>query len=121
MFIKAFRDRNLGFQLYQSDPSGNYIGWQVFRFIVFVMLKAKMRSKATAIGANSQTAHSILKSEYRPDLSLQEAKALALRVLKKILGVTTLSTDSIELLELTRAENDSIYMTRLSAEDLNKY
>ena len=29
--IKINRDQNLGFQLYQSDPSGNYAGWQVSR------------------------------------------------------------------------------------------
>ena len=28
-FIFAGWDHNLGFQLYQSDPSGNYVGWKV--------------------------------------------------------------------------------------------
>lgn len=37
-------DKNFGFQLYQSDPAGNYSGW-----------------KATAIGANHQTAQNLLK------------------------------------------------------------
>ena len=40
--------RHFGFQLYQSDPAGNYSGW-----------------KATAIGSNSQSAQSNLKSDYR--------------------------------------------------------
>lgn len=37
------RDKQRGFQLYQSDPSGNYGGW-----------------KATAIGANHQAATNVL-------------------------------------------------------------
>jgi 20S proteasome alpha/beta subunit len=28
-FMKINRDQYLGFQLYQSDPSGNYAGWKV--------------------------------------------------------------------------------------------
>jgi len=83
-FIFAGWDQYLGFQLYQSDPSGNYAGW-----------------KATSIGANSQTAHSILKSDYNPNLSLDGAKKLALKVLKKIMDVTTVSYDTVELIEIT--------------------
>jgi 20S proteasome alpha/beta subunit len=43
-FLFAGWDQHHGFQLYQSDPSGNYGGW-----------------KATAIGANNQAAQSILR------------------------------------------------------------
>jgi 20S proteasome subunit alpha 3 len=86
-FIFAGWDNQLGFQLYQSDPSGNYVGWQ-----------------AAAIGANSQTALSILKSEYQPDLLLEDAKKLALKVLRKIMDVTALSSESVEVLELTVLE-----------------
>ena len=43
-FLYAGYDKNHGFQLYQSDPSGNYGGW-----------------KATAIGANNQASQSILR------------------------------------------------------------
>jgi 20S proteasome subunit alpha 3 len=47
-FIYAGWDSHYGYQLYQSDPSGNYGGW-----------------KATAIGSGHQAATSILKSEYK--------------------------------------------------------
>lgn len=47
-FIYAGWDTQHGYQLYQSDPSGNYGGW-----------------KATAIGSGHQAATSILKSEYK--------------------------------------------------------
>lgn len=53
----------LGFQLYQSDPSGNYGGW-----------------KATAIGANSTAAQSILKTDYQDDISLKDALKLTVKV-----------------------------------------
>lgn len=46
-FLFAGYDEHYGFQLYQSDPSGNYSGW-----------------KATVIGANNQAGKSILKTEY---------------------------------------------------------
>ncbi len=42
------RDEHYGFQLYQSDPSGNYGGW-----------------KAVAIGAGHQAANNVLKSDYK--------------------------------------------------------
>merc|ERR1711878_195908 len=46
-FLFAGYDEHYGFQLYQSDPSGNYSGW-----------------KATVIGANNQAGKSLLKNEY---------------------------------------------------------
>jgi hypothetical protein len=49
------RDKHRGFQLYQSDPSGNYGGW-----------------KATAIGANHQAATNVLQGDYKEDISLEE-------------------------------------------------
>jgi 20S proteasome subunit alpha 3 len=45
-FLFAGWDKHFGFQLYMSDPSGNYGGW-----------------KAQAIGANVPSAQNILKSE----------------------------------------------------------
>jgi len=73
--------------------------------------------QATAIGANSQTAQSILKSDYSPELSLRDAKKLALTALRKIMDVTTLSGDCTELLQVT--ENDgSISVKRLTGADI---
>merc|ERR1711957_946056 len=46
-FLFAGYDEHYGFQLYQSDPSGNYSGW-----------------KATVIGANNQAGKSLLKNDY---------------------------------------------------------
>ncbi|KAL6553122.1 protein with putative role during mitosis [Orobanche gracilis] len=52
-------DKNYGFQLYMSDPSGNYSGW-----------------KAAAIGANNQAAQSMLKQDYKDDVTREEAVRL---------------------------------------------
>jgi len=79
-------DQNFGYQLYQSDPSGNYGGW-----------------KATCIGNNNQTAISILKQEYKMgETKLTDALKLAIKILSKTLDTTKLSYDKIEIATLTR-------------------
>lgn len=75
-FLYAGWDKQYGFQLYASDPSGNYSGW-----------------KATAIGANSPAAQSIMKTDYKEDLSLKDAIQLAIKVLAKTMDSTTLTAD----------------------------
>jgi 20S proteasome subunit alpha 3 len=59
-------DPQYEFQLYHSDPSGNYAGW-----------------KATCIGANNGTAQSLLKQEYKEDISVKEAISLILKIMMK--------------------------------------
>jgi 20S proteasome subunit alpha 3 len=75
-FIFAGYDEHFGFQLYHSDPSGNYGGW-----------------KATCIGANNASAQSILKQDYKESIDLEEAKALAIKVLSKTMDSTTLTSE----------------------------
>ncbi len=82
-------DKHYGFQLYQSDPSGNYGGW-----------------KATCIGNNSASAVSMLKQEYKQDeTSLKEALQLALKTLSKTLDMTKVTPEKIEIATLTRENN----------------
>lgn len=70
-------DKHYGFQLYQSDPSGNYSGW-----------------KATCIGNNSGSAVSMLKQEYKEDeTDLKQALALTVKVLSKTLDAAKLTSD----------------------------
>merc|ERR1711870_53557 len=76
-------DKHYGFQLYQSDPSGNYGGW-----------------KATCIGNNSATAQSILKTDWKEDLELDGGIGIALKILNKTLDVQKLSADRFELAQL---------------------
>ena len=87
-FLFAGWDKNFHFQLYQSDPSGNYGGW-----------------KATAIGANSQAAQSILKQDYDEKMTSEEAIALALKVLSKTMDSTSLSSDKLELAVVSLGKN----------------
>lgn len=68
-----------GFQLYQSDPSGNYSGW-----------------KATCIGANHSSATSLLKQDYKDDLSLEDARQLCLKVMSKTMDSTKLGSEKRE-------------------------
>merc|ERR1719188_1699361 len=76
-------DKHFGYQLYQSDPSGNYGGW-----------------KATCIGNNWNAAVSMLKQEYK-----ENQTSLSVKVLSKTLDMTKLTPEKIELATLTRENN----------------
>merc|ERR1711988_1391517 len=96
-------DKHFGYQLYQSDPSGNYGGW-----------------KATCIGNNWNAAVSMLKQEYKEnETSLSEALDLAIKVLSKTLDMTKLTPEKIELATLTR-ENDKTQIKILPADQVEE-
>jgi 20S proteasome subunit alpha 3 len=78
-FIYAGWDPQRHFQLYQSNPSGNYGGW-----------------KATSVGANNASAQSLLKQDYKEECSLKEACELAVKVLSKTMDSTKLSSEKSE-------------------------
>lgn len=75
-FIYAGYDPQRQFQLYQSNPSGNYGGW-----------------KATSVGANNASAQSLLKQDYKEECNLREACGLAVKVLSKTMDSTKLSSE----------------------------
>ncbi|KAG5439625.1 hypothetical protein PCK2_000759 [Pneumocystis canis] len=89
-FICAGYDPIHGFQLYQSNPSGNYGGW-----------------KATCIGANNASAQSLLKQDYK-ETNLKEACSLAIKVLSKTVDSTTLSNEK-ELATIGINKHGNIY------------
>lgn len=74
--LYAGYDPHYEFQLYHSDPSGNYSGW-----------------KATCIGANNGTATSLLKQDYKEDISVEDAIELVLKVMSKTMDSTTLGSE----------------------------
>ncbi|BFU23852.1 proteasome subunit alpha type 4 putative [Entamoeba histolytica] len=78
-FLYAGWDRYFGYQLYMCDPSGNYGGW-----------------KATAIGANYQAAESIMKAEYKDDITLEEAKKLAVKIFSKSVESSSMVPSKLE-------------------------
>ncbi|CAH1132387.1 unnamed protein product [Ceutorhynchus assimilis] len=85
-------DKHYGYQLYQSDPSGNYSGW-----------------KATCIGNNSSAAISSLKQEYKEGgMTLKDAKTLAIKVLSKTLDMTKLTSEKVEMATLTRSNDKTV-------------
>ncbi|XP_041365598.1 proteasome subunit alpha type-4-like isoform X2 [Gigantopelta aegis] len=85
-------DKHYGFQLYQSDPSGNYGGW-----------------KATCIGNNSANAVSMLKQEYKEgETNLKQALELAIKVLSKTLDMTKLTPEKVEIATLTRKNGKTL-------------
>jgi len=121
-FLFAGYDETHGFQLYQSDPSGNYSGW-----------------KATVIGANNQAGKSLLKTEYGssknkddgdeemktddaaaevielPDVA--EACRLAVKVLNKTMDGAVASPDKLELFTMSLDEDGMCVHKILSEEE----
>lgn len=92
-FLFAGWDEHNGFQLYQSDPSGNYAGW-----------------KASAIGNNNVAASSILKEEYKADeMDLEKAKLLAVKVLSKTMDTTSPTADKVEFSVLSRKDGKVVH------------
>ena len=92
-------DKTYGFQLYQSDPSGNYNGW-----------------KATCIGANNQSATSLMKQEYKEEIiPLSQALDLAIKVLTKTCDATSLTPDKFDLATLTLGPEGTVVYHELSA------
>jgi 20S proteasome subunit alpha 3 len=94
-------DEHHGFQLYQSDPSGNFGAW-----------------KATCIGSNSSAAESILKTEYQEDCSLDDAMLLAVKVMNKTMDSTKLSSEKLEFATMTMKDGKPCY-TVLAAEKVD--
>lgn len=84
-------DEHFQYQLYMSDPSGNYSGW-----------------KSMCIGKNSQAAISLLKQEYKEDITMEDAEKLCIKVLAKTLDFK-LSPDKIEVTKLTRANDETVF------------
>lgn len=90
-----------GYQLYVSDPSGNYGGW-----------------KATAIGSNQANAESLLKQKYDDDLTLDNALALAVQALSKAMDSTSLDASKVELVVLSRDADGEVLLRQQSPADI---
>jgi len=101
-FLYAGWDARFGFQLYQSDPSGNYGGW-----------------KATAIGANYQAAQALLKTDYKEDLSMDEAMLLAIKILSKTMDSTSLDSDKVELSTLMMGADGAVEFTERGSDEID--
>ncbi|EPY37086.1 proteasome alpha 3 subunit [Strigomonas culicis] len=78
-------DPYYGFQLYATEPSGDYNAWAAY-----------------AIGQNDQVAQSLLKKDWRDDLTLDEAKVLGLRIISKTMDTLKLAPERLEMAVLER-------------------
>lgn len=100
-------DKHYGYQLYQSDPSGNYGGW-----------------KATCIGNNFGAAVSMLKQELSDTekITLNKAKDLAVKVLSKTLDTNKLTSEKVEMATLQRVNDKTVIkiLTNSEVEELIK-
>ncbi|KAK5626578.1 hypothetical protein RRF57_002293 [Xylaria bambusicola] len=100
-FIYAGWDPQRQFQLYLSNPSGNYGGW-----------------KATSAGANKASADSLLKQDYKEDCTLKEACGMAVKVLSKTMDSTKLSSEKIEFATVGQTADGKIYQRLWSADEI---
>lgn len=87
-FIYAGYDNRYGFQLYTSNPSGNYTGW-----------------KAISVGANTSAAQTLLQMDYKDDITLEEAQELAIKTLSKTTDSSTLTYDRLEFATIRKGTN----------------
>lgn len=83
-FLIAGWDKHKKFQLYHTDPAGNYAAW-----------------KSTAIGQNSVSAQSILKTEWNENLSLEAGLELAAKILVQTTDAVSTSAEHTEFATVT--------------------
>ena len=113
-FIYMGWDRHYGFQIYQSDPSGNYSGWKATcigrnaavrkdKFNYF-NIETNMKNQYWKYSCYLfQTAVGILKQEFEPETTkLQDAVRLAVKVMHKTLDVTKLTADKSKPVRLLK-------------------
>ncbi|KAJ2357312.1 Proteasome subunit alpha type-3 [Coemansia sp. RSA 2618] len=113
-FLCAGWDATFGFQLYQSDPAGNYSSW-----------------KAACIGENSSNAQSILKQEYKDDtkedevanvagasMSMDDAMRLTCLVLSKTIDTAKLTSEKLEFATIT-LKGDKPHIHVYSSEEID--
>lgn len=90
-FLYAGYDDRYQFQLFTSNPSGNYSGW-----------------KATSIGANNSAAQTLLKKDYKDDLTLKDACELAIKVLSKTMDASNINSEKLEFATLSLGEDNKV-------------
>jgi len=104
-FVFAGWDTNFGFQLYQSDPSGNYSGWKAtvigttcFNNQPISYFPPILTIRCLSItGQNNQAGKSLLKTDFKENASLNDNLKLAIRILLKTMDSTSPSADRLEV------------------------
>jgi len=101
-FLVAGYDENFGFQLYHTDPSGNFSSW-----------------KAYAIGLNNNTAQQIMRQDWNEDLKLPGALELAAKVLVKTMDTATPNAEKLEFAVVQMTPNGPKFRM-LKDDEVNK-
>jgi 20S proteasome subunit alpha 3 len=101
-FLIAGHDKHHGFQLYHTDPSGNFGGW-----------------KAHAIGQNSMAAKQTMRDDWKDGMNLQGASELAAKVLTKTMDTAAPNAEKIEM-GVVEMKGDRVVFRLLKAEEINK-
>lgn len=102
-FLVAGYDEHFGYQLYHTDPSGNFSGW-----------------KAYAIGINNNTAQQIMRQEWKEGMKVQEALELAAKVLTKTMDTANPNAEKIEFGVVEKAPNGKTKFRMLKDTEVNK-
>lgn len=103
-FLVGGFDRHQGFQLYHTDPAGNFSGW-----------------KAYAIGMNNNTAQTIMRQDWKEGMSVQEIKELAAKVLTKTMDTATPNAEKLEFGLLQRdPASGMVGFKYMGNEEINK-
>ncbi|CCW64058.1 unnamed protein product [Phytomonas sp. EM1] len=84
-FLIVGWDRYHGYQLYSTEPSGDYGAWL-----------------ACAIGQSDKVAQAMLKKDWKPDMTLTEGILLGLRVMSKTMDNVKLSMERVEVAVLRK-------------------
>ncbi|CAE8583194.1 unnamed protein product [Polarella glacialis] len=102
-FLVAGYDEAHGFQLYHTDPSGNFSGW-----------------KSYAIGINNNTAMQALRQDWKPGMKTQEALELAAKVLVKTMDTAAPTAERLEFGMVQRTPEGKIVFRTLKDAEINK-
>ena len=101
-FLYAGYDDRYKFQLFTSNPSGNYSG-----------------CKATSIGANNSAAQTLLKKDYKDDLTLKQGCELAIKILSKTIDASNLNADKLEFATVSLSKEDKVIRKIWSDKDID--
>jgi len=102
-FLVAGYDAAHGFQLYHTDPSGNFSGW-----------------KAYAIGMNNNTAQQIMRQDWKEGLSVKETLELTAKVLTKTMDSPNPNAEKLEISIVERTESGMVRFRMLGDAEINK-
>ena len=103
-FLFGGWDKNYGFQLYNTEPSGIYNAW-----------------RAHAIGKNDQSAQSSLKQYYENNMSLNDGLKLAVKVLKKSLDKNKMNPENVEIFVLEKKDDEGVSQRFVKSDEIQKF